>query len=176
MELRNDFISEIKGVIEQSRLKAVRSVDHIRVRMYWELGRKIVEEEQHGKERAEYGEFLLKKLAQALLPIFGTGYSYRQLAFFRKFYKTFPIVNALRSQFNWTHYRLLFQLENQPKRQFYEVESVKNNWSSRQLERQINSQLYERLLLSSNPEDVFSIARSEKLPVDAKDIIKDPMV
>ena len=174
--MRNEFISEVKGVIEQSRLKAIRSVDHIRVRMYWELGRRIVEEEQGGKERAEYGDFLLKKLAQALLPLFGTGYSYRQLAFFRKFYKTFPIVNALRSQFNWTHYRLLFQLENQPKREFYEEESVKNNWSSRQLERQINSQLYERLLLSSNPEDVLSIARSEKLPLNAKVIIKDPMV
>ena len=176
MELRDEFINEVKGIIEQSRFKAIRSVDHVRVRMYWELGRKIVEEEQQGKERAEYGDFLLKRLAQVLLPIFGTGYSYRQLAFFRKFYKTFPIVNALRSQFSWTHYRLLFQLDNQPKRLFYEAESVKNNWSSRQLERQINSQLYERLLLSSNPEDVLSVARSEKFPVDAKAIIKDPLV
>jgi predicted nuclease of restriction endonuclease-like (RecB) superfamily len=176
MDLRSDFISEVKGIIEQSREKAIRSVDHIRVRMYWELGRKILEEEQHGKERAEYGHFLLTSLAQVLLPMFGTGYSYRQLALFRKFYKTFPIVNALRSQFNWTHYRLLFQIENQRKREFYEAESVKNNWSSRQLERQINSQLYERLLLSNNPEDVLSVAKSEKHPVDPREIIKDPMV
>lgn len=176
MDLRSDFINEVKGIIEQSREKAIRSVDHIRVRMYWELGRKILEEEQHGKERAEYRHFLLTNLAQVLLPIFGTGYSYRQLALFRKFYKTFPIVNALRSQFNWTHYRLLFQIENQRKREFYEAESVKNNWSSRQLERQINSQLYERLLLSNKPEDVLSVAKSEKYPVDPREIIKDPMV
>lgn len=176
MDLRSDFINEVKGIIEQSREKAIRSVDHIRVRMYWELGRKILEEEQHGKERAEYRHFLLTNLAQVLLPIFGTGYSYRQLALFRKFYKSFPIVNALRSQFNWTHYRLFFQIENQLKREYYESESVKNNWSSRQLERQINIQLYERLLLSNNPEDVLSVAKSEKHPVDPREIIKDPKV
>jgi len=176
MELRNSFIEEVKKLIEDSRIKAIRSVDHIRVRMYWELGRKIVEEEQHGRGRAKYGQFLLKKLSKELLPEFGSSFSYRQLALFRQFFIVFPIVNALRSQLTWTQYRLLLRIDNQSKREFYEAESIKNIWSSRQLERQINSHLYERLLLSNEPESLLSIARSEKQPEDVKEIIKDPMV
>ncbi len=176
MELRDGFVDEIKSIIEQSRVKAIRSVDHIRVLMYWELGRKIVEEEQQGKHRATYGEYILKRLSAALLPTFGTGFSYRQLAFFRQFFNAYPIVNALCSQFTWSHYRLLLRINSQSKRDFYETESFNNNWSSRQLERQINSQLYERLLLSNNPEDILAVARSEKHPDDAKELIKDPMV
>ena len=176
MELRNGFIDEIRKIIEQSRIQAVRLVDSLRVRMYWELGRKIVEEEQQGKARAEYGKFILTNLSRALVPIFGPGYSYRQLAYFRQFYNTFSNVNALRSHFTWTHYRLLIKIDNHSKREYYEVESVNNNWSSRQLERQINSHLYERLLMSNDSENVLAVARSEKQPTDAREIIKDPMV
>jgi predicted nuclease of restriction endonuclease-like (RecB) superfamily len=176
MELRIGFIEEVKGIIENSREDAIRSVDHVRVKMYWKLGRKIVEEEQLGKERAKYGDFLLTTLSKNLLPLFGSGFSYRQLAFFRQFYKTYPNMNAVRSHFTWTHYRLLLRITIKIKRNFYEAESTKNNWSSRQLERQINSQLYERLLLSSNPLDVLSVANSEKHPINPKEIIKDPMV
>ena len=82
----------------------------------------------------------------------------------------------MRPQLTWTHYRLLLRIDNQSKREFYEAETDKNTWSSRQLERQINSQLYERLILSNDPESVLSVARSEKQPIDAKEIIKDPMV
>ena len=176
MELRIGFIEEVKGIIENSREDAIRSVDHVRVKMYWKLGRKIVEEEQLGKERAKYGDFLLTTLSSNLLPLFGSGFSYRQLAFFRQFYKTYPNMNAVRSHFTWTHYRLLLRITIKIKRNFYEAESTKNNWSSRQLERQINSQLYERLLMSSNPSDVLSVANSEKHPINPKEIIKDPMV
>lgn len=176
MELRNGFIQEVKGIIDSSREKAIRSVDHIRVRMYWELGRKIVEEEQQGKERAKYGTYLLKTLSKELISFYGEAFSKRQLERYRQFYMIFSIASALRTQFSWTHYKLLLSLDNQSQRLFYDLESSKNNWSSRQLERQINSQLYERLLLSSNPEDVLSVARSEKHPSDAKEIIKDPMV
>jgi predicted nuclease of restriction endonuclease-like (RecB) superfamily len=95
---------------------------------------------------------------------------------YRQFYVLFPIASALRTQFSWTHYKLLLSVVNQSQRLFYEAESIKNNWSSRQLERQINSQLYERLLLSSKPEDVLAVAKSEKHPVDAKELSKDPMV
>lgn len=176
MELRNGFIQEVKGIIDSSREKAIRSVDHIRVRMYWELGRKIVEEEQQGKERAKYGTYLLKTLSKELISFYGEAFSKRQLERYRQFYMIFSIASAVRTQFSWTHYKLLLSLDNQSQRLFYDLESSKNNWSSRQLERQINSQLYERLLLSSNPEDVLSVARSEKHPSDAKEIIKDPMV
>ena len=99
MDLRSDFISEVKGIIEQSRERAIRSVDHIRVRMYWELGRKIVEEEQLGKERAEYGKYLIKNLAKQLKVIYGSGFSYRQLQMAKKLYLTYPIVQTLSAQF-----------------------------------------------------------------------------
>jgi len=94
----------------------------------------------------------------------------------RQFYRTFPNTNALRSQFSWTHYRTLIRIENPDKREFYIAEAEKNNWSARQLERQVNSQLFERLLLSNDAQAVLAVARKEKLPTDAKEIIKDPMV
>lgn len=176
MDLRKGFVEEVKGIIEDSRVKAIRAVDHVRVKMYWELGRKIVEEEQHGMGRAEYGKFLIKNLSALLQTLYGSGYSKRQLEMFRKFYLTFPIAHAVRAQFTWRHYRIYISIENQHKREFYQEESVKNTWSYRQLERQVNAGLYERLLLSNDPESVLSVARSEKQPIDAKEIIKDPMV
>jgi predicted nuclease of restriction endonuclease-like (RecB) superfamily len=94
----------------------------------------------------------------------------------RQFFRTFPIANALRSQLSWTHYRNLIRIENQDKREFYIAEATKNNWTARQLERQINSQLFERLLLSNDVQAVLAVAREEKLPSDAREIIKDPMV
>lgn len=176
MHLRKELLSEIKAIIAAAKEKAVRSVDFERVLMYWHIGRKIFEEEQEGKERAGYGEALIKSLAEALEPLYGSSFSYRQLHLFRQFYRTFPIVNALRSQFSWTHYRLLMRLDNEDKREFYMAEATINNWTSRQLERQINSQLFERLLLSNDVQAVLAVAREEKQPSDAKEIIKDPMV
>jgi predicted nuclease of restriction endonuclease-like (RecB) superfamily len=176
MELRNSFIEEVKKLIEDSRVKAIRSVDHIRVRMYWEIGRKIVEEEQHGTERAHYGSYLIISLSSQLVSIYGEAFSKRQLERYRQFYRFFPIASALRTQFIWTHYKTLLSIENQLKREFYEAEAAKNIWSSRELERQINSHLYERLLLSNEPESLLLVARSEKQPEDVKEIIKDPMV
>ena len=176
MDLRSDFISEVKGIIEQSREKAIRSVDHIRVLMYWELGRKIVEEERNGLLRVDFGKFIIMKLSKALTEEYGTGFSTRRLYLYCQFYNVYPIVPALRAQLGWSHYKILLSIDNQTKRGFYEAESSKNNWTYRQLERQVNSQLYERLLLSNNPEDVLSVAKSEKHPVDPREIIKDPMV
>ncbi len=174
--LRKDFITDIKAIIADARGQAIRSVDHHRVLMYWHIGKTIFEEEQQGKERANYGTFLLKSLEKELMPEFGSGFSYRQLAYYRQFYRTFPIVNAVRSQLNWTQYRLLIQLDNEDKRDYYLNEAAKNNWSSRQLERQINSSLYERLLLSNDKKSVLAVARNEKLPEAPQEIIKDPMV
>ena len=174
--LKVDFLSEIKGIIQQARTNAVRSVDFCRVQMYWTLGKRIFEEEQDGKERADYGAYLLKNLSKELVPEFGSGFSYRQLAFCRQFYKTYPIVNALRSQFNWTQYRLLIQIDNPDKREYYELEAMNNCWTARELERQINSGLYERLLLSNDKEVVLAVARRERIPETPLEIIKDPMV
>ena len=168
MELRQDLISEIIDIIEVSRDRAIRSVDFERVLMYWKIGSKIVVEEQHGKERAEYGTFLLKSLSSQLEPRYGSGFSYRQLNLFRQFYKEFPIVQTLSAQLSWSHYSLLVRIGNEDKRAFYIAECCKNNWSVRQLERQINSSLFERLLLSNDIKSVMEIARNEKLPSDAK--------
>lgn len=115
-------------------------------------------------------------MASALQPEFGSGFSIRQLERYRQFYRLFPIASALRTQFSWTHYKLLLPIENEDRREYYILESAKNTWTSRQLERQINSQLYERLLLSNDKESVLAVARGEKQPFEAKDIIKDPIV
>ncbi len=176
MKLKKQIIQEVQSIIAQARDKAVRSVNHERVLMYWQIGKVIFEEEQQGKDRAEYGEFLIQSLANELQPQFGSGFSKRQLYRYVQFYRTFPIVSALRAQFSWTHYKSLISIDNQDKREFYIAETEKNNWSTRQLERQINSQLFERLLLSNDVKSVLQVARNEKQPISPTEIIKDPMV
>jgi len=170
------LIDEIKAIIDNARVSAVRAVDHERVLMYWQIGKRIFEEEQHKKDRAVYGERLIPYLSEELMPAFGNAYSIRNLNYFRKFHRLFPIVNALRSQLTWTHYRLMLTIDDKDKRQFYTDESIKNIWTARQLERQINSQLYERLLLSSEKEQVLSVAKNDTIPEKPQDIIKDPMI
>lgn len=167
---------DIRNIINNSRDNAVRSVDFCRVQMYWRIGQRIVEEEQGGNIRAEYGIKLIRNLAAQLEPEFGSGFSYRQLNFSRQFYLEYPKVNALRSQFNWTQYRALIQITDKDKREYYELESAANNWTARELERQIHSQLYERLLLSNDKEAVLAVARRERLPQSPQEIVKDPMV
>ncbi|MFU2077904.1 PDDEXK nuclease domain-containing protein [Avibacterium endocarditidis] len=170
------LITDIKQIIAQSRENAVRAVDFQRVLMYWHIGKRIFEEEQQGQERADYGVYLIKSLAKQLQPEFGTGFSARQLERYRQFYRTFPIASALRTQLNWTQYKSLISINDPDKREFYIAESIKNHWSSRQLERQINSSLYERLLLSNDKETVLAVANNQLIPSDPKQIIKDPMV
>lgn len=174
--ISNSFVSGIRVLIENAQKNAVHSVNTERVLMYWNIGKHIVEEEQNGKDRADYGTFLIQTLADELIKDFGSGFSFRQLNFCRQFYTVFPIVNTLRSQLNWSQYRLLMRIEDPDKRTYYIEESCKNSWSSRQLERQINSHLYERLLLSNDKEKVLAVAKGEAVPEQPKEIIKDPMV
>ncbi|MES2653356.1 MAG: PDDEXK nuclease domain-containing protein [Bacteroidota bacterium] len=176
MQLKNEIITQIQTIVATARDRAIRSVNTERVLMYWQIGKIILEEEQQGNERAGYGEFLIKSLSETFQPQFGIGFSVRQLEMCRQFYRIFPIANALRSQFSWTHYRVLIRIHNHDKRAFYIAEAEKNNWTARQLERQINSQLFERLLLTNDIEAVLAVANEEKYPSDAKEIIKDPMV
>ena len=172
------FLNDIRNIINSARQNAVRSVDFCRVQMYWHMGKRIFEEEQQGKDRADYGAYLIKNLAKQLEPEYGSGFSVRQLAFCRQFYRIYriyPIANALRSQLNWTQYRMLIQIDDPDKRMYYELESVNNGWTARETERQINSQLYERLLLSNDKEAVLAVARKERIPQSPLEIIKDPM-
>ena len=169
------LIPDIKAIIATSRDNAIRAVDNERTIMYWNIGKRIFEEEQQGKDRADYGTYLIKFLSEQLLPEYGSGFSVRQLERYRQFYRTFPIATTLWTQLSWSQYKLLLAVDNQDKREFYIAETVKNNWTVRQLERQINSSLYERLLVSSDKESVLAVAKNEKLPSDAREIIKDPM-
>lgn len=175
MTVSKSLIVDIKEIIHKSRDKAIRLVDHERTLMYWRIGQRIFEEEQGGKDRAEYGNYLTKFIAEELEPEYGSSFSKRQVELFRQFYRTFPIANAVRSQLGWTHYKMLIRLDSEDKREFYIAEAIKNNWTTRQLERQIHSSLWERLLISNNSENVLAVAREEKHPSDAKEIIKDPM-
>lgn len=134
------LLADARAIIDAARANAVRSVDFNRVMMYWNLGRRIFKEEQQGKDRADYGTHLVRNLASSLEPEYGSGFSYRQLAFSRQFYRTYPIVNALRSQLNWTQYRLLIQIDDPQKREYYELESANHCWTARETERQIHSQ------------------------------------
>lgn len=175
MLVNQSIINEIKTIVANAKDTAIRVVDNQRTLMYWHIGKRIFEEEQQGKDRADYGNYLIKFLSEQLQPIYGSGFSYRQLNWYRQFYRTFPIVSALRTQLSWTQYKFLLAVDNEDKREFYIAESVKNNWTSRQLERQIDSNLFERLLLSNDKESVLAVAKNEKLPSDAREIIKDPM-
>ena len=176
MTLSQNLIHEIKSLIATAKEGAVRSVDHHRTVMYWRIGERIFNEEQQGKDRADYGNYLIKYLSEQLQPEYGSGFSYRQLELMRQFYRTFPIANSLRSQLSWTHYRLLLRIDNEDKREYYIAETSKNNWSVRQMERQINSQLFERLLLSNDKESVLAVARNEVIPTNPNEIIKDPLI
>jgi len=175
MLVNPSVITDIKVIISNAKDKAIRLVDHERTLMYWHIGQRIFEEEQDGKERADYGDYLTKFIAGQLEPQYGSGFSKRQIELFRQFYRTFPIANTLYSQLSWSQYKLLLRLDSQDKRDFYIAETVKNNWTVRQLERQIHSSLWERLLMSNDRQSVLAIARNEKEPFDAKEIIKDPM-
>jgi len=170
------FVFDIKTIIGTARQKAVRSVEFHRVEMYWKLGERIFVEEQEGKERADYGSYLIKNLADKIEPEFGSGFTVRQLERSRQFYRIFPIASALRTQLNWMQYKSLISIDDNDKREYYELEAVKNSWTGRELERQINSSLYERLLLSNDKESVMAVARGQRIPELPQEIIKDPMM
>lgn len=174
--LPNSFVREIKEIILSSRANAVRSVDFCRVQMYWQMGKRIFEEEQEGKERADYGSYLIRNLAKEIQPEFGSGFSTRQLERARQFYRLFPIASTLWTQLNWSQYKLLITIDDEAKREYYLHEAVNNCWTARELERQVNSSLYERLLMSNDKESVLAVARKERIPQAPEEVIKDPMI
>lgn len=175
-KLPKNFIREIKDIIITSRTNAVRSVDFCRVQMYWHMGKRIFEEEQQGKERADYGSYLIRSLAKEIQPEFGSGFGVRSLETARQFYRNYPIAHTLCAQLNWSQYKLLITIEDTSKREYYEQSAVNNCWTFRELERQVNSMLYGRLLLSSDKESVLAVARKERIPQTADEIIKEPMM
>jgi predicted nuclease of restriction endonuclease-like (RecB) superfamily len=170
------FYSEIKTLIEQSRSKIYQVVNFAMVQTYWQIGKRIFEEEQNGKERADYGTFLIENLSEQLTRDFGKGFDRRNLFYMRKFYSAFPIVNALRSQLSWTHYRMIINVEDDKARIFYINESAENHWSTRQLERQIQSFYYHRMLSVQTNEMELVVLPKDQFQFKPSDFIKDPYV
>lgn len=132
MSLSKNIIQEIKSLIAKAKEGAIRSVDHHRTVMYRRIGKRIFNEEQQGKNLADYGIYLIKYLSEQLQPEYGNGFSLRQLERYRQFYRTFPIESSLRTQYSCTHYKLLLSIDNEDKREYYIAETLKNNWSVRQ--------------------------------------------
>ena len=171
-----DIYSEIRETLLLSRNQAYSAVNSAMVQAYWHVGRIIVEHEQNGSLRAEYGKEILQKLSEKLTIEFGSGFSVRTLQQMKKFYALFPNTNALRSQLTWTHYRALLRVEDVSARNWYMEECIHAAWSSRQLERQISTLYYERLLGSRDKESVTEEAKELMAPLTAENFIKDPYV
>lgn len=172
------LLRNLRDLIAEARQQTVRVVDAVQVRTCWEVGRHIVEFEQGGAARAAFGERLLARLATTLTDEFGKGFDERNLRNMRALYQAFPIRNALRSELSWTHYRLLLRVDAPAARQWYADEAVSQHWSSRALERQIGTLYYERMLASRDRQAVAdeAAARVAELPVDARSIVRDPVM
>lgn len=172
-----NFYEEVRGILAQARQKAYAAVNVAMVEAYWQIGRRIVEEEQNGKERADYGDFLIKELSKQLTSEFGKGFAVTTLKNFRQFYLTFPDFqkgSAPRSLLSWSHYRLIMRVENSDSRTYYLKEAAEQGWSTRQLERNINTLYYERLLGSGNKKTAGDKSKAETQ--NFSEFIKDPYV
>jgi len=174
----DDLYLNIKNILQSARDNAYRQVNFIMVEAYWSIGQQIVEEEQNGKDRAEYGSYLIKELSSKLSKDFGTGFSKQNLWNMRQFYSYFPILSSLRRELSWTHYKMILRVENKNARDWYADEAVASNWSTRALERQIGTFYYERIISSKEKQPVINEAKenTKDLQLISKDIIKDPYV
>jgi hypothetical protein len=167
-------------LVQGSKSKIVREINQTMVYTYFEIGRYIVEDEQQGEERATYSKEVLRNLSERLKEAFGKGYSTTNLENMRKFYLAYSKSQTLSGEFNkwflsWSHYTFLMRIE-EPSRQFYERETINNHWSLRELKRQFDSALYERLALSRDKEGVRKLAEEGQIIELPKDLIKDPYI
>lgn len=171
------LLTSIRNVLLDARQSIARNVNKTMVQAYWQVGRYIVEYEQQGEQRAEYGTGLLNKLATQLTAEFGNGFTPTNLKLMRQFYSVFPIGHALRDELSWTHYRALLKVQDEKVRQWYIEECISENWSTRQLERQINTLFYERMLASQDKATVRTeIQTVEPKQLQPREIIRDPYV
>lgn len=172
------LLGDLGELIREARLKILRTVDTVQVQTCWQIGRHIVEFEQEGARRASYGKQLVATLAKSLTKEFGKGFDASNLRYMRLFYQAFPIRDALRHELSWTHYRRLLRVENDNARHWYMNESAVQNWSSRALERQINTLYYERLLVSRDRPAVEQEActKIQQMNAQPRDFIRDPVM
>ncbi len=173
----SDFISGVRDLLVEARQSVVKQVNATMIKTYYEIGRRIVEQEQQGKEVANYGDYLLVRLSESLSGSFGKGFSKRNLELMRQFYLTYKIAKSPISQsLSWTHYIRLMRISDPDERRFYEIEAANNNWSVRELNRQFDSALYQRLALSRDKEAVKELAIKGQTIEKPEDILKDPYV
>lgn len=179
---QNALLTNIRELLNQGRKQVFQAVNAAMVQTYWEIGRLIVEDEQQGQARAEYGKGVLKTLSTALTNEFGKGFDVRNLSNMRSFYQAYPIWNAVRTELSWTHYRTLLKVENEQARQWYINEAIQQAWSARALERQIGVLYYERLLATqAKQQDIQPVLaegqqKTTDLALTAKDYLRDPYI
>lgn len=174
-----DFVREMKQIVMQARQRAYTAINSAMVEAYWQMGKRIVEQEQSGKERADYGTRLLKSLSKELTAEFGKGFSVNSLYYFRQFYLAFPEkLPTLWGMLTWSHYKRLLSVSNAEARTWYLKEAAEQMWSYRTLDRNIGSQYYERLLLSQHKDVVSAEMKTLTKPFeqDRMEFIKNPTV
>ncbi len=172
----NFLINDIGVLLKDGRRKAIQKVDTTLVHTYWYIGRRIVEFEQSGNEKAEYGSELLKRLSKDLKAHFGKGFSKSNIYIMRLIYLKYEKFQTLSGKLTWSHYSELLSIHDDMARSFYEKQCIKENWSVRELKRQRNSGLFERLALSKDKEEVYKLAQVGQTLESGKDMIKDPYV
>ena len=176
-ELQNNIVNDIRRIIDESRYAAFGAVNSIAVQTYWNIGKKIVEEEQHGQDRADYGKRLIRQLSDELTKEYGNAFSKRNLDYYRKFYicfRDYEIVNACVHNLTWTHFRRVLAVASQESREWYIREASEQQWSTRELDRNISTQYYERLLSNQRKGLPLNKVVSEK--ADPLEYIKSPVV
>jgi predicted nuclease of restriction endonuclease-like (RecB) superfamily len=172
----NTLLSDIGTLLTEGRKKSFRQVNTILVETYWNIGRRIVEHEQQGSEKAEYGSRLLKDLARDLSRQYGKGFSKSNIYLMRVLYLTYPKFQTLSGKLSWSHYTELLSISDELSRSFYEKQCIKDSWSVRELKRQRQSGLFERLALSKDKTEVLQLSREGQVVEKAEDIVKDPYV
>ena len=174
----SSFFDKIADLLKQARNTVVKAVNSTMVMTYFEIGKMIVEEEQGGSRRAEYGKQILKELSDRLTKEFGKGFSVTNLQQMKVFYLTYEKQQTVSAEFklSWSHYLKLMRIDNVEERKFYELEAVTNDWSLREMQRQFDSALYERLVLSRDKEGIKELAEKGQVIETAKDSLKDPYV
>ena len=179
MEISNNYINEIKKILKNARQKAYTAVNSAMVEAYWEIGRRIVEEEQNGKERAEYGKEILQNLSKVLTEEFGKGYSYRTLREIRQFYLMFSDFEKWRTvsaKLTWSHFQKVLRVSDEKARIFYLTEAAENMWSVRTLDRNISTLYYNRIIASIDKKIVENEMKEKTKKLQAKEFIKNPVV
>lgn len=192
-QIKESFYNQVLELFQNAKRKVSSAVNMTMVYSYYEAGRMIVEEEQQGKERAEYGKYILKQLSEKLTKELGRGFSYDNLKLMRKFYTVYskdvigemsfpqsenlPVTREGRKFYlSWSHYLILMRISNKDERHFYEIESYRNGWNKNELSRQYGSSLYERLALSRDKDEVMRLALEGQVIESPEDIFKDPYV